>query len=545
MNRIKEYLSKDLNKYRFIALLIFIGIITVLAWQSDDAYHAYIMAKNLVDGNGFVYNIGERATASSCPLFTLVIAGAYFITREMFFTSLAVCIIFSSIAFHIVLKYFCKSTAQIAVALIVLGGSASFVSYTTSGLENSMLFCLTAIFLKIYFENDTFDTKKLFIEALLVSLIAMTRMDAVLMVAPIAVYIYLARRDKVSFIKAVGLGILGLLPFILWEVFATFYFGFPFPNTAYAKLGTNISLMEYIVRGVKYYLNALLCDPVILIVPLMAFAGAVYSRCAKYLVCVSGIVIYALYLLYIGGDFMMGRHFTVMFLIAVICCLAICNSADISSERIRNKEKLCKAAAIIACACVAIAMLLRPITDEFLYGHKYSSPISDERAGYFAYSSMFDNIMSLRTKGELCIRDAWNEEGVRELRGFSFDGGILDNCPGITRYYNQDLYLNDRYALGDPFLSHLPAVHEPNWRIGHMWREVPAGYRETVWVRDGENNIENEDLKQYYEVIKLITRGDLFNRDRIKAIIDMNTGKYDYLIDNYVSTLDENGQSIQ
>ena len=157
MNRIKKYLSKDLNRCRFIALLIFIGIITVLAWQSDDAYHAYIMAKNLVDGNGFVYNIGERATASSCPLFTLVIAGAYFITREMFFTSLAVCIIFSALAFHIVTKYFCRSIKQVAVALIVLAGSASFVSYTTSGLENSMLFFLTALFLKIYFVNDTFD----------------------------------------------------------------------------------------------------------------------------------------------------------------------------------------------------------------------------------------------------------------------------------------------------------------------------------------------------------------------------------------------------
>ena len=99
MNKIKtkisEYFSVGLNKYRFITIILFLLVITLLAWQSDDAYHAYAMAKNLVDGNGFVYNIGERASASSCPLFTLVIALGYFFIRHMFLVSLLICIIFS------------------------------------------------------------------------------------------------------------------------------------------------------------------------------------------------------------------------------------------------------------------------------------------------------------------------------------------------------------------------------------------------------------------------------------------------------------------
>ena len=65
MNRIKDHFSEEINRYKFFALLIFIAVITLLAWQSDDSYHAYIMAKNLVDGNGFVYNIGQRSTASA------------------------------------------------------------------------------------------------------------------------------------------------------------------------------------------------------------------------------------------------------------------------------------------------------------------------------------------------------------------------------------------------------------------------------------------------------------------------------------------------
>ena len=213
MNRIRDHFSEELNRYKFIALLIFIGVITLLAWQSDDSYHAYIMAKNLVDGNGFVYNIGQRSSASTCPLYTLVIAAGYFIIRDMFFVSLLINIVFSTLAFNILLRGFAKTKKQIIFCLIVTLGSVSFVSYTTSGLENSMLFFLGALFVNIYLSHERYDASSMIKLAVLVALIAMTRMDAVLIFAPMALYVYLAKRDAVSFGKAVLLGILGLLQF--------------------------------------------------------------------------------------------------------------------------------------------------------------------------------------------------------------------------------------------------------------------------------------------------------------------------------------------
>ena len=108
--------------------------------------------------------------------------------------------------------------------------------------------------------------------------------------------------------------------------------------------------------------------------------------------------------------------------------------------------------------------------------------------------------------------------------------------PGISIYYNSDMYLNDQYALGDPFLSKLPAIRQENWRIGHMQREVPEGYKETV--QTGVNVIVNKDLREYYDKILLITRGELWDKERIETILNMNLGKYDYLIENYKATLD-------
>ncbi len=541
MNRITDYFSEELNRYRFCALLIFMAVITLLAWQSDDSYHAYIMAKNLVDGNGFVYNVGQRATASSCPLFTLVVAAGYFVIRDMFFVSLLINIIFSTLAFRILIKDFCRTKREIIFCLLTLIGSVSFVSYTTSGLENSMLFFLGACFVKLYFGSERYNAKTMFILALLVALIAMTRMDAVLIFVPMALYVYLGRRDNVSFGKAVWLGILGLLPFALWMLFSTFYYGFPFPNTAYAKLGTDIALKDYLIRGVRYYTNAAFCDPIILIVPLAVSVAAIVVRKAQYIFCMTGPLIYGLYLLYIGGDFMMGRHFTLMFFISLICYMDI---------KDREFTQLGKGAAFnrrftgLVIAALIYTCTMDVVTDQFLFGRTFGSPISDERAGYFTTASLFNNVYSLIKTGELCIQDTWNEEGVDELRENHMPGGILESVPGITKYYNNDLYLNDLYALGDPYLAHLPAVKENGWRIGHMWRESPQGYTDMIMFGYTPRSIKNEDARKYYEIIDDITRGDLFDAGRIKKIVDINLGKYDYLIENYKNALDENNKQI-
>ena len=528
----------SIRKWWILSTVIFVLIITAMAWQSDDAYHAYIMAKNLVDGYGFVYNIGERATASSCPLFTLVVAAGYFVFRNMFLVSLLICVIFSTAAYVIVINSFCRDRKQVAVAFITLVGSICFISYTTSGLENCMLFLLAALFLKHYFADKTYNAKRMLILALLISLIAMTRMDAVLMFIPMILWVFLVKRQDVSFGKAVLIGIAGLLPFILWEVFATWYYGFPFPNTAYVKLGTAIPEVEYLIRGLQYFLTSLSFDPVLLLVPVYAAVILFIVRRADYGMCILGVILYICYVFYIGGDFMVGRHFTVLFLMSVISILWLVNNEELQDT---VRSRIMKSYIIVVASGLIFSYSARPVTDQYLFNFG-SSPVADERGGYFQYSSLYNNALSYFKTGKMVIRDAWNESGVEELRDKGLNSGLIIMVPGITAYYNQDMYLNDLYALGDPFLSKLPAVREDNWRIGHMWREAPVGYDETV--QTGENQIKNESMREYFEIIKLITRGSLWDRERIKAVIDINTGKYDHLIEEYKSTLDENNRQI-
>lgn len=523
--------NDKLYRAKFVTLILFICIITALAWQSDDAYHAYVMAKNLVLGNGFVYNVGERVTASSCPLFTLIIALGYLVFRKMFLVSLLICVIFSSLAYHIVVKYFCKSVKQVFFAFFVLVSSTCFISYTTSGLENCLLFFLTALFLKTYFGSDKYGVKELFIMALLVALIATTRMDAVLLVVPMVLYAYLAKRNNVSFIKAVGIGVAGLLPFVIWELFSLFYYGFLVPNTAFVKLGTGIPEIEYIKRGLMYLFTSAMCDVLLIAIPVLSVLVSLIVRKWKNLYCSLGVVLYIGYVIYIGGDFMLGRHFTVMFLMSLISLLDMNNREEEASVK---KKVIEKVAVCLAAAGIVINMASPVITSQYLFGTG-NSPIADERAGYFKYTSLFNNTLSVLKTGKMVIRDAWNEKGITELRDAGYTSGIIRMVPGITIYYNSDMYLNDQYALGDPFLSKLPAVREENWRIGHMYREVPEDYYYSIYTQ--ENCMSDEKLHEYLDVIWLITRGDLTDGNRIKAIIDFNLGKYDYLLEDYTKSL--------
>ena len=527
---------RKINKEKCVLLttILFVVVITLLAWQSDDAYHAYVMARHLVEGHGFVYNIGERATASTCPLFTLVIALGYLLFRNMYLVSLLICILFSSLAYFIVVKNFCKTPIQVIAAFLSFVLSHCFTAYTTAGLENCMLFFLAALFLKIYIGKEKYKARELFELAVLLSLIAMTRMDMVLAFVPAIVFGYLFRRESCSFIKAVLIGLAGLMPFILWELFATFYYGFPFPNTAYVKLGTGIPLSDYLVRGQEYFFATLLFDPIVVLVPIISIFLVAIKKDRKMIACSLGTLLYIGYLFYIGGDFMVGRLYTVIFFISIIVFLWFVNS-------INNKKRFAAGWLSFAVGCFVLSVLIRPVTVKQLVPY---GPITDERTYYFIRTCLINNTRAYLKIGQLLIWETWSaEKNEYKLREAGDDERYLvDMASGIVVYEYSDHYMVDKYALGDPFLSKLPAIYTPDWRVGHMYRDIPAGYEETV--KYDQNMIRNKSLSEYYEKIKLITRGPLFSKDRIKAIIDINTGKYDYLIDDYVSTLDEDNRQI-
>src|SRR5699024_7405800 len=59
---------------------------------------------------------------------------------------------------------------------------------------------------------------------------------------------------------------------------------------------------------------------------------------------------------------------------------------------------------------------------------------------------------------------------------------------GLYGYYaGPEHHVVDRLGLADPLLARMPAVHDPEWRIGHFRRPMPDGYLTSL--RSGRNEV--------------------------------------------------------
>ncbi|GHT22991.1 hypothetical protein AGMMS4957_13920 [Bacteroidia bacterium] len=530
MKKIMEKL-RSLNTekgIKYICLTVLFLIITLLAWQSDDAFHAYTMARNLADGNGFVYNIGERVSASTCPLHTIIVGIVYKVFGGMYFSSLLLCILYSMGAIAILFNSVCKSKQSIILATILLVFCKSFISYTTSGMENSLLFLLFAVLLRIYFTHDSFNAKRILLSSLVASLILMTRMDNALLALPLMLFV-LWKRENMSLLRAVLYAFVGLLPFVAWEIFSVLYYGFPFPNTAYAKLGSGFPLSDYFVRGINYFVVTLFEDPVVLIFPVLFIVQVGISKSIKYLMPAVGIVLYYGYLLYIGGDFMFGRHLTVPFFIALFCLFTL--DWDAVAGKIKKT--------LIAGVAVQLLVVNGAIYYTTIYGEPrktlwtITGQIADERAAYFGYTALIYNAQPPSPSPPPLHTTVFSNDEAKAVRASGLKADIIKWACGLVMYYHADgVYLNDAYALGDPLLARLPAIYSPDWRSGHTQRDVPDGYRASV--QTGKNKIQDPNLHEYLDILWEITRSeDLFAKERLQKIININLGKYQHLLDKY------------
>ena len=512
-------------------LIVFIG-----AWLSDDSYVTFRTIDNFIHGYGLTWNIGERVQAYTHPLWMFLLSGFYFITREIYYTSLIVSILISVSAVLLLLYKVSDSIFNSILAALILILSKAFIDFSTSGLENPLTHLLIVLFFIVFFTQKE-NNKKLLTLSIIASLSTINRMDTILIFIPSLIVTYLeSNRLKGLLIIAAG-----FLPFILWELFSLFYYGFPFPNTAYAKLNTGINQIELFRQGIFYIINSLYLDPLTIVAMLAGLIIPLLKKDKKLLVISAGIFLYIIYIVSIGGDFMGGRFFSAPLLCSVIV---------ISKTQFKSVRR-----AVLLITTVIILGLLSPKPTVFSNQYYSAGPkivkafrfgppvinmyhgIVDERMWYYEYTGLLNNISERRI-----IQHPW----VKDIEA-SKEKVLVKETIGLNGYYGgSKIHIIDPMALADPLLSKLPSteywlIHKykfnsiKKWRIGHFARKIPAGYLETI--KTGKNQLEDKDLGEYYDKLSFVISGDLFSINRIKEIINFNLGKYDYLLESYVSKL--------
>lgn len=498
-----------------LPVLLYATVLVRTAWITDDAFLTLRTVDHFLAGRGLVWNVGERVQVYTHPLWMLMLAGVKAILHHPYYTNLGLSMLVSLLTVLLVARFGRGGVMAVGLGILSLTLSKAFMDYSTSGLENPLSHLLLTLFILLGTRGRVSNATIGWL-ALTAGLAGLTRLDTLLLYLPTILMLFIGRWSR----RTLLLGFLGFSPLILWELFSLIYYGFPFPNTAYAKLSTGIPRVDLLEQGLLYGLDSLNRDPLtLLLIGSGAAVGLLRGRRLEKGIAV-GVLLYGLYILWIGGDFMSGRFFTLPLMAAVLLLIP-------AWDWLRGNLLLLPFTLILV---VGLTPDASPIRSGAGYGSRgfgrtFVNGIADERAVYYQGTGL---LKQERNRGLPYHR--WKELGL-QTEGH---GEVqVRQALGMIGYYaDPDIHFIDTLGLADPLLARLPVKDPQDWRIGHFDRAVPEGYEQTV--RDGEIFLKHQGLARYYEALSQVTQGELWSGQRFVEIWHLNTGYYRSLLRSYV-----------
>lgn len=295
----------------------------LLAWQhwfiQDDAYISFIYARHFAEGEGLRWWSGSNEFGYTNFLFTLLVGclmfvgfppetAASLITIPSFLASLI-------LVFRLTKKLAPENRWAAYAASIATGIQFSVSSYATGGLETSfhMLLILAAY-------CAAFEKRALYF-AIAASLALLTRLDSVLLLAPAGCYLLTQYRT----IGLKGLAWVVYFPAIILALFLLWchdYYGFPLPNSYFAKVELPRSFVPEGLEFIATFLSANLYLPLILLAVSLACCLPKTGRCLFAVALLLACVLWLAYIIKIGGDFMEFRLMVVIMPLFYVFCFS-------------------------------------------------------------------------------------------------------------------------------------------------------------------------------------------------------------------------------
>jgi hypothetical protein len=251
--------------FRFwLILLVLVALALVAralpgARTIDDAFITFRYSRNIVEGQGFVYNPGVHTLGTTTPLFALTMAAISAVTGGQDFQTYAIVVSAIADALTAVLLYLVARRAIDNDWIAALPGalwaiSPMSVTFAIGGMETSVniLWMIAATWFYVVRRSPIG-------VGVCAALGLLTRVDAALWIAPLFLFqlseSWLAGRDKPLLqripYKTWLACALVLLP---WVIFSLTYFGTPIPNSVTAKRHAYlIEPLSALIRMIQTY----------------------------------------------------------------------------------------------------------------------------------------------------------------------------------------------------------------------------------------------------------------------------------------------------
>jgi arabinofuranosyltransferase len=489
-------------------------------WVGEDTFITFRTIDQFVHGAGLRWNPDERVQSYTHPLWMLSNIPLYWLIREICTTVTVTALACTAATWLVIANRFRRRPGLLLLAVFLpLAASRSFLLYSSSGFENALSHLCYAVFAVLFLSAADRDEVPWGRLALAAALGMTNRLDTALVYAPPLLFLVLVHRRGIRWSRLLA----GFAPVLGWLLFSTFYYGFPLPNTALAKLPAGIPRRVLVDHGVSYVAKLLVLDPVGFVVivagaavTLGGLVGIVRDRedpRPRALASLGlGLLLYCAWVVFMGGCYLAGRYWSLPIVGSVIL-----GAAALEGANLRRPAAWLFAAVVVGVAVVLLH--LEPRLQRASWARRH--PITPEDVAFKYLGSDFEWRSS-----KLASRF---QRGAERLR----DGGTrvtLSSIIGISGFAaGRDVVVVDRIGLADPLLARLPARplrERDRQKMGHFSREVPDGYvhaRETGSLEEMDPN-----LREYYRPLRSIVSDPLFDPGRLRNLVAFNLGRYDH-----------------
>jgi hypothetical protein len=449
-----KIVQRSKSIYLFAAaclVIVFLILVISNSFLCDDAFITFRFSKNLANGFGPVYNIGERVEGYTNFLWMILMALVAKLGGSPLLWSRLLAACFSSAT--LILFLYCVHRDSYRnkfigfIFVLFLAFSSPFIVWSSGGLETAAFsFFIFAAILSFTESIKGNNGRVLILSSILFSLSSLTRPEGVLAfclaLGFLLAALVLAKTSPAQVLKFVWPFIVLYGVYFIWRFS---YYGKMFPNTFYIKEPSSLLLP----LGIQYYKRFLIGCPIwIPLIP--ALIAGIRARLRGLLLgdyfIAAFFLVYSCYVIYIGGDFMDLWRFIMPLLAPFFLALY-----HLGSYLADNRLSRYKAVAFTTAFVVFAAANINSINNSLAISYDYN----------------VDSIGALRNYVK-----QWSSVGklIREIGNPS--DTIAVTAAGIIPYYT-DMYTIDMYGLEAADLS----------KYGHLEHFTRPGHRMTISLK--------------------------------------------------------------